>query len=76
MAKGFLHPTHSRSVRVAGVWYALSVLILVGLIVIGVIDDLLFGRIFFPVLRPLGIAALVSCGIGLVLIVLSTNRII
>ncbi len=76
IGRGLLHSAHTRSERLAGIWTALSILILLALIAIVVVDELFLGRSLYAVLRPFGIAALVSFGVGCLLIVLSTNHII
>ena len=76
IARGFLHSVHTKSERMAGVWTGLFIWGLAVVAVLAVLDHLILGGSLIPVLRPLGIAALVSFGIGCILIVLSINRLI
>lgn len=76
IAKGLLHPTHSRWEKRSGVLTAASIAAMVLLFAVGLVDVGLFDRLLFPVLRPIGIIALGTFALSVVLGILATNKII
>ena len=73
---GLLNKYHSKSEHVSGYITFASLLVLLALFILVVIDELLFAATFREYLSITGKFALGGFGIGCLLIVFSTNKII
>ena len=73
---GLLNESHSKSVHVAGYITVASLLVLLVLFILVAIDELLFSATLREHLSIIGKFALGGFGIGCLLIILSTNKLL
>jgi uncharacterized membrane protein YbaN (DUF454 family) len=76
VARGFLHPTHSRWERRSGVLTAVSIAAIVVLVLLALLDLALLDGLLFPILHPVGSIALGTFVVSIVLGILASNELI
>ena len=76
IARGLMHASHTRWERIAVRWTAFSIIAILTVLLVATVDAVIFDSFLNTALRKLGIVALSFFGVGLFLIVLSTNRLI
>jgi len=73
---GLLHDGDTKSERIALYILDVSFIIIIALIPLAVIDEFIFNRAFHEYLSIIGKLAFSGLGIGCILVILATNRII
>ena len=73
---GLLHESHSKSVHIAGYISYGSILVLLILFILAAIDEFVLGGALREYLSVVGKLSLFGLGVGTVLTVLATNKII